>query len=109
MQTLLNSTQLQRQNQEFRGTGGRSEENRPAGFRPAFMDVDTHTVYESRFANGQPAPIHVLDGLPDELVVARSSTGRIAAVKASVVAGFVLAARFYSREEAAHFMSALVS
>lgn len=109
MQTLLNTTQLQRQNQEFMGTGGRSEENRPAGFRPAFMDIDTRTVYESRFADGRPAPIHVLDGLPDELVVARSSSGRIAAVKASVIAGFVLAARFYNREEAAHFISGLVS
>ncbi|PKO55457.1 MAG: hypothetical protein CVU28_06370 [Betaproteobacteria bacterium HGW-Betaproteobacteria-21] len=109
MQTLLKTTQLQRQNQEFMGTGGRSEENRPCGFRPAFMDIDTHTVYESRFADGRPAPIHVLDGLPDELVVARSSSGRIAAVKASVIAGFVLATRFYNREEAAHFISALVS
>lgn len=108
MQTLMSTTQLQRQNQQFEGTGGRSEENGSAGFRPAFMDIDTRTVYESRFADGSPAPVHVLDGLPEELVVARSSTGRIAAVKASVIAGFVLATRFYSRDEAAHFISALV-
>ena len=106
-QTLLTGTQLQLQNQRFDGTGGRSEENRPAGFRPAFMDVDTLTVYESRFADGRPAPVHVLDGLPEELVVARSSSGRIAAVKASVIAGFVRAARFYSREEAARCIAAL--
>jgi hypothetical protein len=107
MQALLTDTQLRHQNQCFHGTGGRSEENRPAGFRPAFMDIDTHTVYESRFADGRPAPVHVLDGLPDELVVARSASGRIAAVKASVIAGFVRAARFYSREEAARSMGAL--
>ncbi len=109
MCNLLTSVELQDQNQCFEGTGGRSEENRQAGFRPAFMDVDTRRVYESRYADGRPAPFHLLDGLPDELVVARSDNGRIAAVKSSVIAGFVRAARFYSREEAARCMAALAA
>jgi len=107
MNSALTHVGLQDQNRRFVGTGARSEENRGAGFRPAFMDADTFTIYESRFADGRPAPVHLLDGLPDELVVERTSSGRVAAVKASVVAGFVRATRFYSREEAARTISML--
>lgn len=107
MNALLTGTSLKEQNRRFAASGGCSHENACAGFRPAFMDADTRRVYESRFADGRPAPFHLLDGLPDELVVARSASGRVAAIKSSVVAGFVRAARFYSREEAARCMGAL--
>lgn len=109
MNALLTGTSLKDQNRRFAASGGRSEENRQAGFRPAFMDVATRRVYESRFADGRPAPFHLLDGLPEELVVARSASGGIAAVKSSVVAGFIRAARFYSREEAARCLAGLSS
>ncbi|MDT3671228.1 MAG: hypothetical protein ROZ37_12970 [Aromatoleum sp.] len=101
----LTPRELADQNHRFAGTGGRSEENCHAAFRPAFLDRDTSQVYESRFADGRPAPIHLLDGLPDEVVVARTTCGRVLAVKESVIAGFVRAARFYSREEAAAALS----
>lgn len=100
MRTVLNDAMLARQNRRFRGSGGRSEENRHAGFLPAFQDVATRAVYRARFADGRPAPCHILDGLPDEVVVRRDRAGRVAAVKASVVAGFVRDGRFYTREEA---------
>jgi hypothetical protein len=106
MGRALSSTALQRQNQRFQGTGGRSQENCGLGFRPAFMDADTRTVYPSCFADGRPAPFHLIDGLPRELVVVRHSPGRVAALKASVISGFVRENRFYSRDEAARCVSA---
>lgn len=92
---------LTRENQVFMGTGGRSEENRSLGFRPAFIDTQTQVVYPSRFSDGRPAPFHLLDGLPDEVIVARHMSGRVASVKASVVSGFLCDGRFFTREEAA--------
>jgi hypothetical protein len=97
----LSKAQLLHENRAFEGTGGRSEENRAAGFLPAFFDTETRSVYRSRFADGRPAPFHLIDGLPRELVVARHLSGRVAAIKRSVVSGFLLGGRFYTREEAA--------
>jgi hypothetical protein len=105
MKEALSDTVLQRQNRRFLGTAGRSQENRGLGFRPAFMDTDTRIVYPSCFADGRPAPFHLIDGLPDKLIAARLSSGGAAAVKASVISGFVRAGRFYSRDEAARCTS----
>lgn len=102
MEAALCGTELQRQNQRYQGTGGRSEENRSLGFRPAFMDTDTLAIYASCFPDGSPAPFHLIDGLPEHLVVARFSSERAGALKASVVSGFVREDHFYSRDEAAH-------
>jgi hypothetical protein len=102
----LNAAVLERQNQDYSGTGGRSQENRAWGFRPAFMDAVTRAIYRSCFADGRPAPFHLLDGLPDEVVASRDAGGRVAAVKASIVAGFVRDGRFYSRAEAAEISAA---
>src|SRR5262245_21292407 len=92
--------QLALENARYRGTGGVSE-NCSAGFSPAFRDTETGVVCLSRFADGRPAPFHVLDGLPNELVISRDwHFGRVSA-KPSVVSGFVHEGRFYTREEAA--------
>ncbi|MBL8480743.1 MAG: hypothetical protein JNJ60_00985, partial [Rhodocyclaceae bacterium] len=106
MSQPLCSTALIQENARYSGTGARSEENRAAGFRPAFCDLATGAVYASRFADGRPAPFHLLDGLPDELVLARSPSGRVSSIKHSVVSGFVLEQRFYTRDEAAAWMNA---
>lgn len=106
MKEAFSKTVLQRQNLRFRGTGGRSQENRGHGFCPAFMDTDTGAIYVSCFADGRLAPFHLIDGLPDVLIVARFSSGRVAALKASVLSGFVRAGRFYTRDEAARCVSA---
>ncbi|GGO83525.1 hypothetical protein GCM10011348_27510 [Marinobacterium nitratireducens] len=92
---------LQDQNRHYRGSGGVSEGNRALGFRPAFYDMDTGQVHPSRFANGLEAPMHMLDGLPDDLVVSRLESGRVTAVKPGVVAGFVREDQFFTREQAA--------
>lgn len=101
MQRFVTEQVLAAENQRLGGSGGTSAENRPLGFRPAFRDTQTNAIYPSRYADGRPAPCHLLDGLPGELVVARSAAGRVAAVKASVIAGFVRMGTFYTREEAA--------
>jgi hypothetical protein len=98
---------LLQENVAFEGTGGRSEENNRHGFRPAFFDFQTETIYPSRFADGRPAPFHMLDGLPEEVVVGRSEAGRVTVVKATVISGFVLDGRFYTREAAARAVSEL--
>ncbi len=105
MSTLLSAT-LPRENRAFRGTGGRSQENRGFGFRPAFMDSETGAVYASRFSDGSEAPFHLFDGLPDAVVLRRHASGGVAAVKRSLVSGFLRDGRFYRREEAAAFVAA---
>lgn len=105
MEARLSSTVLQDQNQKFLGTGGRSAENRGQGFRPAFMDRDNLAIYASCFADGRLAPFHLIDGLPEHLIASRLASGRVAEVKASVISGFVRDDRFYSRDEAAQYIS----
>lgn len=101
MEYAMTKETLKTENQIHWGTGGRSEENRSSGFRPAFMDTQTCRVYPSRFADGRPAPFHMLDGLPDEVIMARDVSGRVASIKSSVVSGFLRMGRFFTREEAA--------
>jgi hypothetical protein len=93
------------ENKQFGTTGGVSENNREEGFLPAFQDMATGRVYRSCFASGKPAPIHVLDGLPGELVVARDARDCAIAFKPTLVAGFLRGNRFYTREQAAQFVS----
>ena len=101
----MNTTTLQRQNLAFRGTGGISPNNRKRGFCPAFRDNANGRVFLSRFANGSPAPLHVLDGLPDEVVIERGADGRPITVKQTVVAGFLSAETFYTRDQAADWLA----
>ena len=100
LQTLTEET-LAQENRQYTGTGGVSANNRDQGFIPAFMDTETGNVYRSRFPDGKPAPVHVLAGLPDELVDTDCQPDGHRSIKHSVVSGFVHADHFYSREEAA--------
>ncbi len=100
----MNHSILAQENIAFQGGGGVSARNRSAGFRPAFRNIETGYVYPSRFADGRPAPVHVIDGLPDELVATRSVTGRITSVKESVQCGFVFDGCFFDRNEAAAYL-----
>jgi hypothetical protein len=98
----LSSLALADEKARWNGSSGSSAGNQSLGFRPAFRDLETGRVYLSAFADGRPAPVHMLDGLPQTLVIAYSPAGRVCTVKSSVVCGFVRDARFYTREEAQH-------
>jgi hypothetical protein len=101
MKRVMNEKRLQNENEAHAGTGGRSEENSSLGFRPAFFDFATHTIYPSCFANGKLAPFHLLDGLPAEVVAIRAPSGRVIAAKATLIAGFERNGYFYTRAAAA--------
>jgi hypothetical protein len=101
MNRAITENILEEENRAYRGSGGVSAENQSRNFRPAFQDTQTGLVYASCFRDGTPAPFHLLDGLPDELVVAQDPLGQRAALKASLVAGFIRDGRFYTRDEAA--------
>lgn len=97
---VMNQEVLLRENAVHTGTGGRSQENASLGFRPAFLDFETQTIYPSRFADGRLAPFHLLDGLPDEVVADRLACGRVTAAKATLISGFVRNGFFYTRTAA---------
>jgi hypothetical protein len=101
MKQAFTAQTLQRENVVFAGTGGVSQANRSSGFVPAFFDTESGRTELARFANGRPAPMHLIEGLPSEWAVARDGAGRILAIKPSVISGFVRDDRFYTREQAA--------
>lgn len=101
MQTLYSIETLAQENRQYSASGGVSTVNRSHRFIPAFCDTATGQAYRSRFADGRPATIHLLDGLPDSLVMERTSTGVVTAAKDTVTAGFLRKGRFYTREQAA--------
>ena len=92
---------LRVENQVYRGTGGRSQENGAAGFVPAFRDDLTGATYRSRFADGRPAPIHLLEGLPAGLLSRTAERGGVIPTGCHLVSGFLRGGRFYTRAEAA--------
>lgn len=91
---------LSHQNAVFEGTGGVSQENRTAGFRPAFRHRSSGDVLTSSFADGRPAPVHVLDGLPEAWLAPNAPAGK-RSLRECIDVGFVRDGRFYSREQAA--------
>jgi hypothetical protein len=90
---------LERENDCFRETGGVSQGTGQHDFCSAFWDSATGRIFLSRFKDGRQASVHILDGLPDDLVLERDSDGRVLAVKNTVVAGFIHADHFYTREQ----------
>ena len=96
---------LDNQNARYAGTGGVSFNNRRAGFAPAYLNTDTGEMVVSCFADGSPAPVHVLDGLPGDWVAVRGDDGGVSAAVSSVVAGFTRHGVFYTRADAARLVS----
>lgn len=92
---------LIKDNVAYIGSAGVSEHNQDQGFRPAFRNLETGCAVLARFKDGSPAPMHLLDGLPDEWVLEKDQSGRVTSVKPSVIAGFLRQGRFYTREQAA--------
>lgn len=105
---ILSQRLLRAQNIAYAGTGGVSCNNRSAEFVPGYMDTESGVAVVSRFADGRPAPIHVLDGLPEGWIRCRNASGQVSMARAGVVAGFLRGGRFYTREEAARLLSSAV-
>ncbi|MFW6094657.1 MAG: hypothetical protein ACODAC_11840 [Pseudomonadota bacterium] len=100
----LTRNRIRRDNLAFSGTGGVSTTHRHSGFTPAFRDDATGEVAISRYADGRPAPMHLMDGLPPDWVASRDARGHACALKPSIVAGFVREGEFFTREQAAAVM-----
>lgn len=96
----LTRDELKHQSDDFCGRGGTSAETQSLGLVPGFRDSHSGRVFVSRFADGRPAPMHLLDGLPQDLVVERGSDGSVLSVCENIVAGFLLGDRFMDRDEA---------
>ncbi len=101
MEPFMSPERLQQENRSQVAPGARSEENANLGFTPAFLDFETQVVYPSCYANGRPAPFHLLDGLPEEVVADRAPNGRVICAKATLISGFVRNGFFYTRTAAA--------
>jgi hypothetical protein len=98
---VLSRQLLWTENLAYEGGGGVSHRNRSAGFAPGYLDTLTGIVLPSRYADGTPAPLHVLDGLPPYWVAERDALGRVLKARPGIIAGFLRAGRFYTRAEAA--------
>lgn len=92
---------LDDERRQYRGTAGESALAVGLGLQPAFRHEGTGEVVAARFADGRPAPLHVLDGLPEGWIAARDDNGRALRTRPDVVCGFLGAGRFYTRAEAA--------
>ena len=104
MNQLMTNERLREENLAYVGTGGVSAGNRAGGFLPAFYDTESGRGVLARFADGRPAPMHLLDGVPEEWVVKRNTGNRPTALKATVISGFVRDGFFYTRAQAARAM-----
>jgi len=101
----LSQFELRLENLLYSGTGGVSQNNRESGFRPAYRNIRTGQIVVSQFSDGRPAPVHLLDGVPKDWVVARDDRGHVCRVLATIVSGFLHRGRFYTREDAARLLS----
>jgi hypothetical protein len=101
MNRLMTRERLRNENLVYRGTGGVSAGNRQLGFIPAFCNTATGEVEFSRPPDDNPAPMHLLECLPDEWIVGRSDANQVLAIKPTVIAGFLRAGVFYTRVQAA--------
>ena len=101
----VRSIDLQAENTAHRGKGGTSAEVHCRGFEPAFYDCETGLSYRSCFADGQPAPMHLLAGLPDAVITARDTQGQVLATKPSLISGFTKDGVFFTREQAAQLIN----
>ena len=70
------------------------------GFAPAYFNSETSETMLSTFANGSPAPIHLLEGLPADWLVSQTDAGKPGALKDAVISGYIRDNKFFTREQA---------
>ncbi|MDJ0807680.1 MAG: dihydroorotase [Gammaproteobacteria bacterium] len=101
---MLSSLCLAEENACYADTPGISSNNREQGFLPAFQDRRTGCCVISRFADGRPAPVHLLEGLPEAWIEERQPNGLALRVCSQIVSGFLLNGCFYTRDEASRLI-----
>ena len=92
---------LPRENRDFADTTGISINNRTLGFIPAFYDKKSGRAEISRYFDGRPAPIHLMEGLPEEWAADHDAQGRITSLIPTIISGFVRGTDFFTRDQAA--------
>ena len=97
---VVTQQSLDDENVRYAGTLGRSQNNRCCGFVPGYLHTTTGVYVISRFADGSPAPLHLLDGLPESWIEERGQDGHVIRTCPGIVSGFLRDGRFYTREEA---------
>ncbi|WP_295392612.1 hypothetical protein [uncultured Thiodictyon sp.] len=97
----LTQLSLRDENILFERTRGISLNNDRHGFLPGFRDNESGDLAISRFADGSAAPLHVLDGLPENWIAERDEHGHVTHTCPGLVSGFIRDGRFYTRDEAA--------
>lgn len=97
---VLSELALRHENLLYAKTRGLSRNNRAEGFRPGYLNRRSGEWVLSCFSDGNPAPIHVLDGLPPSWVMTRDETGHVTKTVPEIVSGFIRDGRFYTRDEA---------
>jgi hypothetical protein len=102
----LDRAMLKRENRAYGGGPGVSDGCREHDFKPAFLDQETGMVYLSRHPDGHVSSLHMLDGLPDEVVTARYANGTVSKAKNTLISGFLTGCTFYTRQEAAAIIKA---
>jgi len=100
---VMTQQSLHDENVLYAGTFGLSQNNRSCGFVPGYLHATTGVYVISRFADGSPAPVHLLDGLPESWIEERGKGGHVTKTCPGIVPGFLLDGRFYTREEALNF------
>ena len=101
MSRPLDHRRLAAENRHFAGTCGVSAEAARMRLLPAFRDPRSGRVEIARFRNGAPAPVHLIEGLPEEWALAHDERGAVKVLRADIVCGFVCGEQFYTRAEAA--------
>ena len=70
------------------------------GFAPAYHNSETGEILLSSFANGTPAPVHLLEGLPANWFTVKNAHPTPGLLRESVRSGYTRDNVFYTREEA---------
>jgi hypothetical protein len=97
---VLTQMSLRDENVLYANTRGLSQNNRSYGFLPGYLNRANGECVLSRFQDGRPAPVHVLDGLPQSWIVSRDVNGHVTQAHPEVVSGFIRDGVFYTRDEA---------
>lgn len=99
LRSALTELSLRAENRLFEQTRGVSQHNNGLGFKPGYRNGATGEHALSCFADGSPAPVHLLDGLPEAWIAERDSDGHVTRTCPDLVSGFIRDGHFYTRDE----------